>query len=159
MYGSVQLEVAKWLVEILDPVRQFYPYCCVPDSSRFASMIRQRPRCVNTEYFISFDISSLFTNILLDETIRICADYLYRCHLRPPLFPENICIELMQLDWSLFSLIICVGNLNEYLWANPLVPLWPMYSWFFWNDCFSIGFLNHIIMFVTLMILLLVFFT
>ena len=33
----------------------------------------------------SFDISSLFTNVPLDETIEICADALYQGHLDCPL--------------------------------------------------------------------------
>ena len=45
----------------------------------------------------SFDISSLFTNVPLDETIGICADALYRGDLDCPPFPEEVFIELMQI--------------------------------------------------------------
>ena len=38
----------------------------------------------------SFDISSLFTNVPLSETIKICAD-----DLNSPPFPEEVFIELM----------------------------------------------------------------
>ena len=47
------------------------------------------------KYFCSFDISSLFTNVPLDEAIEICADALYRGHLDCPPFPEDIIRELM----------------------------------------------------------------
>ena len=86
----------KWLVEILDPVLEFYSSSCVPGSFRFASMIRFL-RCANTEFLVSSDICSLFINIPFDEIISICADYLYRSHLKAPPFPENIFIELMEL--------------------------------------------------------------
>ena len=78
MYGSIQCEEAKkWLVEILDPVLKFYSSCCVPDFFQFASMICQLSSCAKTEFLSYFEIPSSFTNITLDETISICADYLY----------------------------------------------------------------------------------
>ena len=98
MVGSVQHELAKWLVELLDPVLQSYSGCSVSDSFLFALIIRQPPRCVDTEFLVSFDISSLLTNIPLDESISICTDYLYRCYSRPTPFPEHIFIVLMELD-------------------------------------------------------------
>ena len=96
MCCSVKHELAKWLLELLDPVQKFHSACCINDSFLFTSVIRQLPRCMDTEFLISFDISSLFTNIPLDETISVCADYLYCCHSRPPSFPEHIFIELME---------------------------------------------------------------
>ena len=45
----------------------------------------------------SFDISSLFTNVPLDETIGICADALYRGGLDCPPLPENTFRELMLI--------------------------------------------------------------
>ena len=44
----------------------------------------------------SFDISSLFTNVPLNETIKICADALYRSELNSPPFPEEVFTELME---------------------------------------------------------------
>ena len=44
----------------------------------------------------SFDISSLFTNVPLNETIKIYADALYRSELNSPPFPEEVFIELME---------------------------------------------------------------
>ena len=60
-------------------------------------MISQLPRCVDTKFLVSFDISSLFTNIPLGEIISIWADYLYHCHSWPPPYPEHIFMELMEL--------------------------------------------------------------
>lgn len=86
MVGSTQYELARWLVEILDPFLKFYSDHCIPDSFQFASYIRKLHRSADTEYLVSIDISSLFTNVALDETIGICADYLYRGRLKPPSF-------------------------------------------------------------------------
>ena len=48
----------------------------------------------------AFDISSLFTNVPLAETIQICADALYNNNVLPqPSFPRDI-VELMQLATS-----------------------------------------------------------
>ena len=48
-------------------------------------------------FLCSFDISSLFTNVPLDETIEICANALYRGHLDCPPFPEDTFRELMLI--------------------------------------------------------------
>ena len=44
----------------------------------------------------SFDISSLFTNVLLGETIKICGHVLYQSELDRPPFREEVFIELME---------------------------------------------------------------
>ena len=62
-FCQAQQESTKWLVEVLVPVLQFYSNCCVPDLFQFASIIRQLPHCVNTEFIVSFNIS-LFTTSL-----------------------------------------------------------------------------------------------
>ena len=49
----------------------------------------------------SFDISSLFTNVPLEETIHICADALYCDDLNAqPLIPKAVFIELMKSTTS-----------------------------------------------------------
>ena len=48
-------------------------------------------------FLCSFDMSSLFTNVPLDETIEICADALYQGHLGCPPFPEDTFRELMLI--------------------------------------------------------------
>ena len=44
----------------------------------------------------SFDVCTLFTCVLLLETIDICTDLSYRSHLYPPQIPENIFIESIK---------------------------------------------------------------
>ena len=64
---SVQHSLAKWFVEYLNPVLEFYSGFCVKDSYTFSSTIRRLPLCNDSQFLVSFDIVSLFTNIPLDE--------------------------------------------------------------------------------------------
>ena len=43
----------------------------------------------------SFDVVSLFTNVPIDETVRICLDTLYRSDLKPPTSSEDILKNLL----------------------------------------------------------------
>ena len=44
----------------------------------------------------SFDVSSLFTNVPLDETIAICADTLYNIPDSQPCIPKEVFVELLH---------------------------------------------------------------
>ena len=79
MCHSAQHSLAKWLVEVLDPVLEFYSEYCVKDSFTFSSIIRRLPVCIESQFLVSFVVVSLFTIIPLNKTISICADFLYRC--------------------------------------------------------------------------------
>ena len=97
MIGSSQHELAKWLSEVLAPVLKLYSSNCVEDSFTFASFIQNYNVEPAKTFLCSFDISSLFTNVPLDETIGICADAVYRGHLDCPPFPEDAFKELMLI--------------------------------------------------------------
>ena len=61
-------------------------------------MIRQLLSCVHSQLMVSFDIASQFANAPLNETISICADFLYCSPLTSvPSFPDNDFVELMEL--------------------------------------------------------------
>ena len=98
MCHSAQHSLAKWLVEVLNPVLEFYSLCCVKDSFTFSSIIRRLPVCLESQFLVSFHVVSLFTNIPLDEIISICANFLYRGPSIASLpFPEDVFIELMGI--------------------------------------------------------------
>ena len=44
----------------------------------------------------SFDVSSLFTNVPLDETIKICSEALYDQTNSRPVIPKDVFVELMK---------------------------------------------------------------
>ena len=48
-------------------------------------------------FLCSFNISNLFTNVPLAETIQICAETLYDGNLSPLQFSKEIFIELMNI--------------------------------------------------------------
>ena len=95
MIGTSQHELAKWLGEILAPVLKSYSSHCIKDSITFANFIQNYNLEPTKAFLCSFDISSLFTNVPLDETIGICADALYRGHLDCLPFPEDTFKGLM----------------------------------------------------------------
>lgn len=70
--GTVSYNLAKYLVPILEPITTNQFVC--KDSFSFAAEVRNQ----NPDGFMaSFDVSSLFTNIPLDETIEICVKKLF----------------------------------------------------------------------------------
>jgi len=101
MTGSAQHELAKWLTCLLQPVLQDLSANCVSDSFTFVKEVRNFTFSPSSVFLCSFDISSLFTNVPLAETIQIFADALYNNNVLPkPSFPRDIFVELMQLATS-----------------------------------------------------------
>ena len=127
MCHSAQHSLAKWLVEVLNPVLEFYSGCCVKDSFTFSSIIRRLPLCNESQFLVSYDIVSLFTNIPLDETISICADFLYCGPSTIVLpFPEEFFIELMgiatkSVSFSFNEIMYC--QIEGISMGSPLGPI------------------------------------
>ena len=97
MVGSAQHELAKSLSSTMQPVLDLYSSNCTKDSFSFAQKVQQLEFNPDYSFLCSHDISSLFTNVPLDETLQICADTLYNGHLPPPQFLKVIFIELMNV--------------------------------------------------------------
>ena len=96
MTGSSHHELSKWLASLLEPVLKRFSTHCVRDSFTFADAI-QNSKDANNLFMCSFDISSLFTNVLLEETINICEDALYCDDSNAqPLISKAVFIELMK---------------------------------------------------------------
>lgn len=95
MTGSAHHELSKWLASLLQPVLDRFTAHCISDSFTFADYIRKLDGR-NDSYMCSFDVSSLFTNVPLDETIRICADALYDNPELQPYIPKEVFVELMH---------------------------------------------------------------
>ena len=73
-----------------------YSTCCIKDLLTFAKTIQDLTTDSDQTFLCSFDISSLFTNIPLEETIEICADSLYKSNLTPPIMDKDVFIKLMD---------------------------------------------------------------
>ena len=95
--GSAQHELAKYFCFLLQPVLTFYSSNCTRDFFTVADFIITSYLEVSCDSLCSFGISSLFTNILLTDTIQICAIVLY--NLEHPLaqFVRQIFANLMEM--------------------------------------------------------------
>ena len=95
MTGSAHHELSKWLASLLEPVLDRYTAHCISDSFTFADYIRKLDGQIDS-FMCSFDVSSLFTNVPLDETIAICADTLYNIPDSQPCIPKEAFVELLH---------------------------------------------------------------
>ena len=93
-------QLAKYLSSLLEPVLTLYSSNCIRDSFTFADIIKTSNLDPFSVFLCSFDISSLFTNVPLAETIQICADALYSSEHPPAPFPRQIFVELMEMATS-----------------------------------------------------------
>ena len=97
MVGSAQHEMARWLGELLKPVVGKYSSHVVSDSFCFSDIIRGLAGPKRNAFMCSFDVKSLFTNVPIDETIKICLDTLYRSKdITPPCIDESLLKKLLQ---------------------------------------------------------------
>ena len=96
MTGSSHHEFSKWLTSLLQPILKCFSTHCIRNSFTFADAILNL-KDSNNLFMCSFDTSSLFTNVRLEETINICADALY-CDDSDaqPFISKAVFIELMK---------------------------------------------------------------
>ena len=125
MTDSAQHQLAKYLSSLLEPVLTFYSSNCIRDSFTFADNIKTSNLDASSVFLCSFDISSLFTNVPLTETIQICADALYSSEHPPAPFPRQIFVELMEMATSSVEFIfndIMHGQIDGVAMGSPLGP-------------------------------------
>ena len=95
MTGSSNHKLGKWFAGLLQPVLERFSSHCISDSFTFAKAMPNLDIDPNV-FMYSFDVSSLFTNLPLDETIKICSDTLYGNSNLQPLIPKDVFVELMK---------------------------------------------------------------
>ena len=95
MTGSFHHELGKWLAGLLQPVLERFSSHCISDSFTFAKTMQNLDIDPNV-FMCFFDVSSLFTNALLDETIKICSDALYDDSDLQPLISKNVFVKLVK---------------------------------------------------------------
>ena len=65
-------------------------------------------------FIYSFDMSSLFTNVPVDETIKIYLEALYDQSDSQPVIPKDVFVELMNATSSVeLASIICTSKQTE----------------------------------------------
>ena len=100
MTSSAQHQLAKYLSSLLQPVLSLYSSNCILDSFTVADIIKSSKLDPSSVFLCSFDISSLFANVPLAETIQITADALYKMDHLSLLFPRKVFIERMEMAIS-----------------------------------------------------------
>ena len=85
MVSSSQHALAKYLGAAINLILQLYSNNCIKDSFTFVKKIYHHQNALKKKTLLcSFNIRSLFINVLLAETIPIDADVLYGGELIPP---------------------------------------------------------------------------
>lgn len=135
MVCSILHELAKWLVEILDPVLKFSFWLLY---SRLVP-IHTYVKCnvLLTLTFSCLLIFYLFTNFPHDETIDICSDYLYNWPLQPPSIPETELMEMASISVSfsfnnnMYQQIDGLSSYDQYLCRVPWEAIVFKPCWYF----------------------------
>ena len=95
MTGSAHNALSKWLASLLQPVLDRYTVHYISDSFTYADYIQKLDEQIDS-FMCSFDVSSFFTNVPLDETITICAETLYNNPDSQPRIPKEVFVELLH---------------------------------------------------------------
>ena len=90
----------KFLAALLQPVLNRDSINCIQDSFTFADRIQKLSVNPNKCFLFSYDICSIFTNVLLAETIEICSQALYNGGLPEPIIPKYVFTDLMKIATS-----------------------------------------------------------
>ena len=82
---------------------------------------------MESQFLVFFNVVSLFTNIPLDETISICADFLYRSQSIASLpFPEDVFIDLMGIATKSVSFSFSETMFRQIVGVSMGSPLGPI---------------------------------
>ena len=100
MTGLSHHKLGKWLASLLQPVLERFSSHCILDSFTFAKTMQYLVIDPNV-VMCSFDVFSLFTNVLLDATIKICSEALYDQSDSQRVIPKDVFVELMKSATSL----------------------------------------------------------
>ena len=93
--GSSHYELGKWLASLLQPELERFLSHYISDSFAFTKTMQNLDIDPNV-FVCSFDVSSLFANVPLDKTIKICSKALYDESDSQPVIPKNVFLELMK---------------------------------------------------------------
>ena len=106
---------------------------CISDLFTFTNTMQNLDIDPNV-FMCSFDGSRLFTNVLLDETIKICSDALYDDSDLQPLIPRGVFVEMMKsatssVEFSFNNTIykqthgVAMGHHLVRLWLTSLLNI------------------------------------
>ena len=115
MTGSSHHKFGNWLAGLLQSVLERFSSHYISDSFTFAKTMQNLN--IDPDVFMCyFDVSSLFTNVPLDETIKICLEALYDQSNSQPVIPKDMFVELMKSahpQLSSASITLCTSKQTE----------------------------------------------
>ena len=118
--NTYNYNLASYLVGILQPISTNQH--TVKDSFSFADWAKTYK---HNNGMCSLDVTSLFTNVLLDETIQICLDRLYSLP-DPPQLPRSVLKDLLQFATKKSHFIFdaqCYDQIDGVAMGSPLGPV------------------------------------
>ena len=93
--GSSHHKLGKWLTGLSQPVLERFLSYCISNLFTFAKTMKNLG--IDPDVFMCFfDVSSLFTNLPFDETIKICSESLYDKSDSQPVISKNAFAELIK---------------------------------------------------------------
>ena len=122
MTGSSHDELGKWLAGLLQPVWSGFRHIAFQIRLRLLRPLQNLDIDPNV-FMCSFDVSSLFTNVPLDETIKICSGVLYDDSDLQPLIPKDEFVEMMK---SVTSSVEFSFNDTMYKQTNGVATKLPL---------------------------------
>ena len=126
--GTINYELARFLVSVLSPFTK--SEYSVSHSFEFAKEISTSSS--TNSVMASFDVTSLFTNIPLNETISICLELLYNNRDDPPAIKRADMEVLLNLA-AKESVFLFNGDIYKQVdgvaMGSPLGLLWPTSLW------------------------------
>ena len=90
MINSPYHKVARWLAEMLEPIRGKLAVYSLKDTFQFAKQLENSS--ISNKFMVSFDVSSLFTKIPLEETVEIICQH---AELTP--LPKDVLKQLLLM--------------------------------------------------------------
>ena len=112
MTGSSHHELGKWLADLLQHVLERFSSHCISDSFAFAKTMQNLDIDPNV-FMYSFDVSSLFASVPLNEIIKICSNALYSDSDSQPLIPKDVFVELIKSPRLCSALITKLKQMNS----------------------------------------------
>ena len=95
MTGLSHHEPGRWFAGLLQPVLKWFLLHSLSDSFPFVKSMQNFDIDWNA-LMCFFDVSSLFTNVFLDETIKIFSEALCDKFNSRPVIPKEVFVELMK---------------------------------------------------------------
>ena len=119
MPGSAYYKVANQIAEWLSKV----PECKINSSTKKINDDVSKIKLKPDEELVSFDVVSLYTNVPVMESIKVCADLLFRENVEKPPVDRETFIELAKIASCNVIILHIIDTINRWM-----VWLWVVHQ-------------------------------